>query len=218
MNKWRDHDPSQTIIKRKEYQLNPLKTVCVFCGCSDHINEPYIQPTREMGYAIADRGLTVVYGGGRTGLMGALADSALERGAKVIGILAEVFDTPILAHQNLTELQVVKTMHERKSRMADLADAFIALPGGFGTFEELLEILTWAQIGIHTRPVGVLNINSYFDPLFTLIEHARSEGFIYDEHRSLLMSDSDPNTLLDQMTSYNPPADLDRWVNRERSI
>lgn len=195
--------------------MRPLQNICVFCGCSDRIQEPYLQAARKMGRAIADRGFTIIYGGGRTGLMGALADSALEHGSKVIGVLPETFNTPVLAHNNLSELHIVDTMHERKAKMIDLSDAFIALPGGFGTLEELFEILTWAQIGLHTNPVGILNINAYFDSLFVLIEHARSQGFIYDEHRSLLINGSDPDNLLDQITSYHPPANLDRWVNRE---
>jgi uncharacterized protein (TIGR00730 family) len=168
-----------------------------------------------MGHAIADHGLTLIYGGGRTGLMGSLADAALERGSKVIGVLPENFNNPALAHQDLSELLVVKTMHQRKAKMIDLADAFIALPGGFGTLEEFFEILTWAQIGLHSHPVGILNINAYFDPLLTFIENARSEGFIYDEHRSLLINETDPYDLLDQMNKYHPPANLDRWVTRE---
>lgn len=195
--------------------MNSIKTVCVFCGSSDRIQEPYLEAARKMGHAIANRGLTIVYGGGGTGLMGALADSALEDGSKVIGVLPKTFNNPVLAHQYLSELIIVETMHERKAKMIDLADAFIALPGGFGTLEELFEILTWAQIGLHAHPVGILNTNAYFDPLLALIEHARSEGFIYDEHRSLLINEVDPNNLLNKMTSYNPPTNLDRWVNRE---
>ena len=170
---------------------------------------------REMGHAIADRALTIVYGGGKTGLMGALADAALEHGSKVIGVLPELFNTPVLAHQNLSELHIAKTMHERKAKMIEMSDAFIALPGGFGTLEELFEILTWSQIGIHTSPIGILNINNYFDPLLTFIEQARSEGFIYDEHRSLLLNDTDPHELLDQLIKFRPPKNLERWVSRE---
>jgi len=202
-------------MKGEMIQLKSLKTVCVFCGSSDHVREPYLQATRKMAHAIADRGLTIVYGGGCTGLMGALADAALERGSSVIGVLPESFNNPILAHPNLTKLHIAQSMHERKAKMIELSDGFIALPGGFGTLEELFEILTWAQIGLHSRPIGILNINSYFDPLLALIEHVRSEGFIYDEHRSLLINEINPDNLLDKMTSYNPPEDLDRWVNRE---
>jgi uncharacterized protein (TIGR00730 family) len=213
-----DNSQKEAIFEGKDAELKPIQIVCVFCGCSDRINEPYLQAARSLSHAIADRGLTIIYGGGATGLMGALADTALERGSKVIGILPKIFDTPILAHHNLSELRVVDTMHERKAAMIHLADAFIALPGGFGTFEELLEVLTWAQIRLHTCPIGILNTNAYFDPFLALIEHARSEGFIYDEHRSLLISETNPHDLLDLMTSYNPPEDIDRWVNREIEI
>jgi uncharacterized protein (TIGR00730 family) len=195
--------------------LRSLKSICVFCGSSDRIQEPYLQAAGEMGQAIANRGMTIIYGGGGTGLMGALADAALKQGAKVVGILPENFNTPILAHQNLTELHIVKTMHERKAKMIGLADAFIALPGGLGTLEELFEILTWAQIGLHAQPVGILNTNAYFNLLLAFIEHASSEGFIYKEHRSLVINETDPDNLLDQLASYNPPENLSLWVNRE---
>jgi uncharacterized protein (TIGR00730 family) len=144
-----------------------------------------------------------------------LADAMLAADAEVIGIIPKRFDTPALAHLGLTELRVVDTMHERKAAMANLGDAFIALPGGFGTFEELFEILTWAQLGIHSRPVGVLNAKGYFNLLLSLIEHARNEGFIYDEHRSLLIIESDPDALLARLALYHPPEGLKRWVERD---
>jgi uncharacterized protein (TIGR00730 family) len=168
-----------------------------------------------MGRALAGRGLTLVFGGGRTGMMGALADEVMEAGGQAVGIIPKAFHTLELAHTRLTELKVVGSMHERKALMAELGDAFVALPGGFGTFEELLEILTWAQIGLHTRPVGVLNVQEYFDPLLTLIEHARAEGFVYDEHRSLLVIDTDPNGLLDRLVAFRPPKGLERWLHRK---
>ncbi len=195
--------------------LKNIRTVCVFCGSSDRIGEIYLQAGASMGRALAKRSLTLVYGGGSTGLMGALADRALEGGIKVIGVIPETFDTPALAHTRLTEMHVVKTMHERKAKMAALSDAFLALPGGFGTFEELFEILTWAQIGLHSKPIGVLNVHEYFTPLLHLIEHARQEGFIYDEHRRLILEEADPERLLDQMIAYQPPQSLERWVRRE---
>jgi uncharacterized protein (TIGR00730 family) len=161
--------------------------------------------------------MTLVFGGGGTGLMGELANAALEGGAQVIGIIPEMFDTPVLAHPGLTEMRVVKDMHTRKAHMIDVADAFVALPGGFGTFEELFEVLTWAQIGLHCKPVGVLNTQGYFDPLMDLVEHAGIEGFIYAQHRELLISDSDPDTLLDRLMKFQSPEDLDKWVNREEA-
>lgn len=194
--------------------MNAFQNVCVFCGSSDKVGEPYLKAAGEMGQALARRNLTLVYGAGGTGLMGALADAALAGGAHVIGITPESFNTPQLMHPKLEELHVVKTMHERKALMVDISDAFIALPGGYGTLEELFEILCWAQVGLHSKPVGVLDSFGYFEPLNSLIEHARQEGFIYEEHRGLLIHDADPDALLDQMAMYQPPEGLERWVNR----
>jgi hypothetical protein len=194
--------------------LGRLSCACVYCGSSDDIRQEYREAAAAMGRALAQRGITVVFGGGKTGLMGTLADSALQAGGQVIGIIPEAFNTPTLAHANLSELQVVASMHERKKRMAEIGDAFIALPGGFGTLEELFEILTWAQIGIHAKPVGVLNALNYFTPLLSLIEHARAEGFIYDEHRALLACEADPVALIARLEAYLPPEGLDRWLTR----
>lgn len=194
--------------------MNAIKNVCVFCGSSDRVGEPYLKAAGEMGRVLARRNLTLIYGAGGTGLMGALADAALAGGAHVIGISPESFNIPQLMHPNLLELHVVKTMHERKALMVDISDAFIALPGGYGTLDELFEILCWAQVGLHSKPVGVLDSLGYFEPLNTLIEHARQEGFIYEEHRGLMMRDTDPDALLDQMAMYQPPEGLERWVNR----
>lgn len=194
--------------------MGALKRVCVYCGSSDSVPAGYLEAARAMGQALAARGLTVVYGGGRTGMMGALADAALAAGAQVIGVLPRIFHTPSLAHSGLTELYLVEDMHQRKARMAELADAFVALPGGFGTLEELFEILTWAQIGLHRRPVGVLNVQGYFDPLLGLIEHVRRNGFIYAEHRGLLLCEAEPERLLERMETYRPPDGLERWVAR----
>jgi uncharacterized protein (TIGR00730 family) len=194
--------------------MNAIQKVCVFCGSSDKISEPYLEAASEMGRALAKRNLTLIYGAGGTGLMGALADAVLAGGAHVIGITPESFNTPQLIHPNLEELHAVKTMHERKALMVTISDAFIALPGGFGTLEELFEILCWAQVGLHNKPVGVLDSLGYFGPLHNLIKHAHEEGFIYDEHRVLLIHDADPEALLDRMAIYQPPDGLERWVNR----
>ena len=168
-----------------------------------------------MGHAIASRGLQLWYGAGSTGMMGALADAALQAGGEVIGVIPAIFHTPQLAHGGLTRLEIVDSMHQRKQRLADVADAFIALPGGFGTLEEWFEILTWAQIGLHHKPVGLLNTLDYFQPLLKVVEHARQEGFIYDEHRSLFSCDGDPYALLDAMDAYQPPPGLERWWTRQ---
>ena len=181
-----------------------MKTVCVYCGSSDKMNEAYLQSARQMGSSIAERGYTLAYGAGVTGMMGAVADGALAAGGEVIGVIPEIFTTPTLMHNGLSRLEVVANMHVRKKRLVEISDAFIALPGGYGTFEELFEVLTWAQIGLHQKPVGLLNTQHYFDPLLTTIEHARKEGFIYAEHRSLFVYDDRPDSLLDQLSHYQP--------------
>ena len=157
--------------------MSGLQRVCVYCGSSDTVRRDYLEAARAAGRALAEREITVVFGGGRTGMMGAVADAAMAAGGKVIGIIPESFNTAVLAHPAVTEIRVVSSMHERKAMMADVSDAFVALPGGFGTLEELFEILTWAQIGLHSRPVGVLNVLGYFDPLLEQVERARMEGF-----------------------------------------
>ncbi|MFP3853342.1 MAG: TIGR00730 family Rossman fold protein [Anaerolineales bacterium] len=191
-----------------------MERICVYCGSSDRVNTRYLGAAGAMGQALALRGISIIYGGGSTGMMGALANAALAAGGKVIGVLPRFFDTPELAHNKLTELHHVDSMHERKGMMAELADGFIALPGGFGTFEELFEILTWAQIGLHTSPVGILNIDGYFDPMMALVDHAQQQGFIYAEHKDLLSVDGDPDRLLDTMKQYQVPEGLERWVER----
>lgn len=195
--------------------MNSIRKICVFCGSSDSIEDVYLEAAWSLGQALAKNGMDLIIGGGGTGLMGALADSSLADGAKVIGILPRLFDTPALAHPGLTELRVVDDMHNRMAIMMEAADAFLALPGGFGTFEELFEVLTWAQIGLHQKPVGLLNVNGYFDLLLEVIEHARVEGFIYDDHPDLLIVDSDEDRLLTRLTQYRPPEGLARWVDRE---
>jgi uncharacterized protein (TIGR00730 family) len=192
-----------------------MKTVCVYCGSSDKMSEAYLRSAREMGAAIARREMTLVYGAGCTGMMGAVADGALDAGGEVIGVIPKMFVTPVLMHQGLTRLEIVDNMHTRKQRLADISDAFIALPGGYGTFEELFEILTWAQIGLHRKPVGILNNQHYFDPLLTVIDHARREGFMYAEHNSLFVCAEQPDDLLNLMESYHYPEGMEKWVTRE---
>lgn len=192
-----------------------IKVICAYAGSSDRMHAVYIEAARQMGRAIAERGLTLAYGAGSTGLMGALADGALAAGGEVIGVIPELFNTPQLMHNGLSRLEVVETMHQRKSRLAEISDAFIALPGGYGTFEELFEILTWAQIGLHSKPVGLFNVMNYFDPLLELVEHARRQGFIYEEHRLLLSAEEHPDVLLDALENHQPPSGLERWLQRD---
>lgn len=192
-----------------------MRTVCVYCGSSDKMSNDYLQAARKMGAAIARRGMVLSYGAGCTGMMGAVADGALEAGGEVIGVIPEMFTTPTLMHNGLSHLEVVDSMHTRKQRLVDISDAFIALPGGYGTFEELFEVLTWAQIGLHTKPVGMLNTLNYFDLLLSAIEQARNQGFIYAEHRSLFVTDDQPDGLLDKLQQYQYPAGMEKWLTRE---
>jgi uncharacterized protein (TIGR00730 family) len=197
-----------------KYNLG-MKTICAYCGSSDRIPPVYLDAARQMGKTLAERELTLVYGAGCTGIMGALADAVLEWGGEVVGVIPTLFNTPQLVHKGLTRLEVVDDMHTRKARLVELADAFIALPGGFGTLDELFECLTWAQIGLHHKPIGLLNSSSFFDPLLDWIEHARNEGFIYAEHRALFTWADTPAKLLNALGDYLPPAGLDRWLTRE---
>jgi uncharacterized protein (TIGR00730 family) len=168
-----------------------------------------------MGRTLAHNGIRLVYGAGKTGLMGALADGVLEVGGVVIGVVPVNLNTPQLIHSQLSQLEVVPDIHQRKARMIALAEAFIALPGGYGTFDELFETLTWAQIGLHQKPIGLLNIRNYFDPLLKMIDNAWIEGFIYPGHEKLLVVDQEPAALLTKLKEYQSPSDLERWVNRE---
>lgn len=191
-----------------------MKSICVYCGSSDKVQPEYLEVARQVGTVIARRGLQLWYGAGSTGLMGELADAALGAGGEVIGVIPVMFNSPALAHYGLTRLEVVESMHERKQRLAEQADAFMALPGGYGTFEELFEILTWAQIGLHAKPVGVLNAFGYYDWLLKMVEHAQAHGFIYAEHRLLLHTAGEPDALLNALQDYQPPQGLERWLTR----
>ncbi len=192
-----------------------MKKICVYCGSSDKIPTSYLEAAFQMGQSIAHRGWQLWYGAGSTGLMGAVADGVLRAGGEVVGVIPELFNTPQLAHTHLTRLEVVDSMHQRKQRLAEQADVFVALPGGYGTFEELFEILTWSQIGLHRKPVGLLNTAGYYDPLLSMIEHALHEGFIYDEHRALFACAAEPGDLLDALDNFTLPAGLERWLSRE---
>jgi hypothetical protein len=190
-----------------------VKAICVFCGSSDSIHPDYLTAARKMGETLAKRGLPVIFGGGKTGLMGALADAALQAGGEVIGVIIPSMNTPALAHPGLTRMDISANMHQRKARMHELADGYVALPGGFGTFDELFETITWAQTGEHEKAIGLLNVRDYFVPLLAAIDHAVSEGFIFAEHRLALCCDSDPTALLDAMENHeHPHAAVKRWM------
>jgi hypothetical protein len=176
-----------------------MRRVCVFCGSSLGVDPRAAAAARALGSTLASRGLGLVYGGASVGLMGELADAVLERGGHVVGVLPAALATRELAHPKLPDLRIVATMHERKAIMADLADAFVALPGGMGTLDETFEILTWAQLGIHRKPVGLLDVSGYFGPLLTFLDHAVAQGFVKAEHRGLVEVDSDPGRLVDRL-------------------
>lgn len=191
-----------------------MNAVCVFCGSSDQVDPKYIQAARTLGETLAARDLKLIFGGGSTGLMGAVADAVLDAGGEVTGVLPLHFNKPELAHKRLTQLELVDGMHARKARMAELADAFIAAPGGFGTLEEVFEALTWAQIGLHVKPVGFLNSFGYYDHLIKFMDHANEQGFTYWEHQKLYSQSDQAETLLDSLANYAPPEGLERWLQR----
>jgi len=171
---------------------------------------------QQLGGLLADRGLTLVYGGGRVGLMGALADAMLRKGGEVIGVIPQALATKEVAHFGLTDLRVVSSMHERKALMADLSDAFVALPGGLGTLEEFFEVLTWAQLGMHQKPCGLINAEGYFDPLIELFDHMVAERFVRPEHRAMVLVDADAAGLLARFASYRAPQ-REKWIDRDRT-
>ncbi len=191
-----------------------MKRVCVFCGSSSGASPAYIEAAKKIGEVIAAKGLGLVYGGARCGLMGAVANAAIENGAEVIGVIPGALIEKEVAHVGVSDLRVVGSMHERKMLMSDLADAFIALPGGMGTLEELCEILTWAQLGLHRKPCGLLNVENYYHHLISYFDHATAEGFIRPEHRSLLVIEEEPQALIERLESYEMPA-VSRWIDRQ---
>ncbi|HVK03695.1 MAG TPA: TIGR00730 family Rossman fold protein [Armatimonadaceae bacterium] len=195
----------------------PLRSVCVFCGSSSGERPEYRAAAEATGREIARRGLTLVYGAGNVGLMGAVADAALAADGAVVGVIPQALVEWEVAHASLTELHVTHSMHERKAMMAERADAFLALPGGLGTFEELCEILTWNQLGFLRKPVGLLNVAGYYDGLLGLLDHAVRERFLRPAHRALLLDEpSDPARLLDRLAEFEPPL-LDKFIDRDET-
>jgi uncharacterized protein (TIGR00730 family) len=189
-----------------------MKRICVFAGSSRGVRPEYAEAAQALAAELSRRGLGLVYGGGSVGLMGVLADAALAQGVEVIGVIPGPLATRELAHAGLSDLRVVGSMHQRKALMASLVDGFIALPGGLGTLEETLEMLTWSQLGIHGKPVGLLNMAGYFDGLRHLLAHAVTEGFIRSEYQSLLIAGDTPAALLDAFAVWRPPAVVRAWL------
>ena len=199
----------QAVSKGEERSC--MKTVCVFCGSRGGSRLSYKAAAERVGKMLARRGLRLVYGGGRVGLMGALADAALLEGGEVVGVIPKALVEKEVGHTGLSELHIVGSMHERKKLMADLSDGFVALPGGYGTLEEFLEVLSWAQLSIHEKPCGLLDVDDYWKPLSLLFDKAVAEGFVYPDHRALVLTDEDPELLLDTMAYYTQPK-TKKWL------
>jgi uncharacterized protein (TIGR00730 family) len=190
----------------------PLKRVCVFCGSNAGLRPEYADAARRLARVLSSRGIGVVYGGGNIGLMGIIADAMLEAGAEVIGVIPQSLVEREVAHAGLTALHVVQTMHERKAMMSSLSDAFIAMPGGFGTFDEFFEVLTWSQLGYHRKPCGLLDVAGYFDRMTAMLDHAVAEGFLRPAHRGLVITDRDPEALLQKLADFTPVA-AGKWAD-----
>jgi len=193
-----------------------VERICVYAG-SNHGNDPvYAEAAAALARVLAERGIGVVYGGGKVGLMGVVADTALAAGAEVIGVMPQALIDREIGHGGLTELRIVGSMHERKAQMAELSDGFVALPGGAGTLEELIEVYTWSQLGLHRKPMGVLNVRGYYDGLEALLDHAVREGFLREQHRAALHVAGDPDELLERFDGWEP-ATVGKWLDRTGS-
>ncbi|MBD1380520.1 LOG family protein [Metabacillus arenae] len=188
-----------------------MKSICIFAGSNVGVREEYKMKARELGNYMAQNDFQLIYGGSKVGLMGEIANEVLSQGGKVTGIMPVGLFSGEIVHTELTELIEVNGMHERKAKMSELADAYIALPGGLGTFEELFEVLCWAQIGIHEKPIGLYNVRGYYDPLIQLVKFSIQEGFSNDSHLKLIGAASEPEELIKQMTSYAPPKMEKKW-------
>jgi hypothetical protein len=207
-------EQTQSAITDKE--CTAMKAIAVFCGSGEGASPVYRACAAELGHLLAERQITLIYGGAKVGLMGAVADAVLERGGRVIGVLPYFLQSREIAHTGLTELILVNSMHERKAKMADLADGFIALPGGPGTMEEFFEIFTWALLGLHAKPCGFLNVNHYYDPLAALFDRMLQEGFMQPQFRSMILTDESPEGLLQQFATYSAPP-VKTFLNAERT-
>lgn len=193
-----------------------MKRICVYCGSSLGKLPQYRIAARALGHELAARGIGLVYGGASIGIMGAVANGVLEKGGEAYGVIPEVLAIREVAHTGLSELFVVNSMHDRKAKMAELSDGFIALPGGWGTFEEIFEMLTWAQLGLHRKPCGLLNVSAYYDHLFAFLDHAFDQRFVQPEFRPAIMMDQSPSTLLDRFRDYRAPR-VKKWISAEET-
>jgi len=193
-----------------------MTRICIFCGSSTGSRPAYADAARAMGRALIRRGIGLVYGGGCVGLMGTIADAVMKGGGEVIGVIPDALVERELAHDDISQLIVVRSMHDRKAKMAELSDAFIAMPGGYGTFEEFCEIITWAQLGLHRKPCGILNVEGYYDPLLALFDRAVADGFLRPANRHLVIEERDPDRLLGTLGSYTPPR-TEKWIDPDES-
>lgn len=193
-----------------------MRSLCVYCGSSPGRDPAYVNAAKALGRELAARDIALVYGGASVGIMGALADAVLQAGGRATGVIPRALALKELAHPGLDEQHVVESMHERKALMVELADGFIALPGGWGTLEELFEVLTWAQLGFHRKPCGLLNVNGYFDSLYQFLEHAIAEGFVRSEYRRLLVLEDDAGRLLQAFETYDPPV-VRKWIGEAQT-
>jgi uncharacterized protein (TIGR00730 family) len=189
-----------------------MQRICVFCGSSPGIKQDYAVGARELGLVLAKQNIDLVYGGGHVGLMGIVADAAMSAGAKAIGVIPRCLADKEVAHQGLTELRVVQTMHERKAQMSELSDGFIAMPGGFGTLEELFEVITWAQLGIHKKPFGLFNIAGFFDKLIEFLDFQVEQGFVQPQHREMIIVSDEAEQLVELLSSFQPVAQ-EKWMS-----
>jgi uncharacterized protein (TIGR00730 family) len=188
-----------------------MQYICVYTGSNTGVRPEYQQAAKALGQELVKRGLGLVYGGGRVGLMGIIADTIMAEGGEVVGVMPRVLFPSEVANDRITKLYEVGSMHERKALMADLSDGFIAMPGGFGTLDELFEILTWAQLSIHHKPIGLLNVSNFYNPLLNMVDHLVQEGFVKQTHAGLLLCKESPDELLDTMASYNPEQAEIKW-------
>ena len=193
-----------------------MRRVCVYAGSNPGNDPAYAEAARELAALLAERGIGLVYGGGKVGLMGVIADAAMDAGGEVIGVMPQALIDREIGHVGLTELKVVDSMHERKALMAELADAFVALPGGIGTLEELIEVYTWSQLGLHDKACGVLNVNGYYDALAAFLDHAVDAGFLRPQHRAVLAVASEPADLLGRLAAYTPPT-VGKWLELDQT-
>ena len=194
-----------------------MRRVCVFCGSSPGARPAYAEATAEVARLLAGEGIGVVYGGGHVGLMGVLADTAMAAGGEVIGVMPRALVDREIGHTEISELRVVGSMHERKALMAELSDAFVALPGGAGTLEELFEVYTWAQLGLHDKPCALLDVEDYYADLAGFLDHAVRERFVREEHRAMLMIERDPRALIERLRDYEPRPLRPKWIDREQT-